>query len=355
MTLTAVRSAANNYIDSLYAAETNLAGDLAMLAARQFSVARPAADDPSIDAVLADMNSALFMVIDHQYAAGPCEDCEKGCDEIVGDAWILVNRGMGETAAPPADPPTSQVFEVSGTFTWPVGVTVANVDCVGAGAGSGIHIKGEGGGGGGALSSATVTKTAATATVLVGAGGGPGVNGGDTSFAQTSTNVLAKGGSTGFGPTGGAGGNATLCIGNATNGGGGGDTGGGSDILRSGGGGGSSGGTGVNGNAGARSTDTAGGAGGAAPAGGYAGGNGGGPGSPGASPSIAGGAGGGGQGANGGIGGRGQCGVSWTNPESDLPALRRGEFDILINEHYNCKRPQVGDALMLAARQFVEV
>ncbi len=119
-----------------------------------------------------------------------------------------------------------QEFTASGTFTWPVGITEATVECWGGGGAAGSAVStGEGGGGGGAYARATVTKTAATATVTVGSGGVTG-GGAASSFAQgATTNCRAVGGSAGSGRIGGAGGAAGSCTGDmAFSGGDGGTT-----------------------------------------------------------------------------------------------------------------------------------
>jgi hypothetical protein len=167
------------------------------------------------------------------------------------------------------------VYNTSGTFTAPAGVTNVTVEAWGGGGGGGGRSSsgsgGAGGGGGGAYArNTTVSVTPGmTYTVTVGAGGAggaPGNNagsaGGDSSFGSSST-VLAKGGrggSGGAGGGGGAGGSAAAGVGNVKYSGGNGAAGSSSSSsnYRSGGGGGGAGDTTAGGNA----AGTTGGAGG---------------------------------------------------------------------------------------------
>lgn len=212
----------------------------------------------------------------------------------------------------------SQVFESSGTFNWPSGVTEALVECWGGGGGAGATTGGEGGGGGGAYSRSLVERGAASsATVTVGAGLAAGILGaaGTSSFVQGGATLCsAVGGETAAFRNGGDGGVGASGVGNIvrTDGGDGGNSGG---ILANGGaGGGSSGSRFISGIAGSPNSGTTGGAGGADVSHAvHAGGNGGDNGMPGESGTGpgAGGGGGGGSGGNGGDGFRGEVRVIW--------------------------------------------
>lgn len=114
----------------------------------------------------------------------------------------------------------TQIFNTSGTFTVPAGVTSITVECWGGGGGGGGQNDGRdggGGGGGGAYSKKLAISVVPgnSYTVVVGTGGSgiagsKGGDGGDSYFIDTNT-VLAKGGigglpSPGIPPAGGLGG-----------------------------------------------------------------------------------------------------------------------------------------------------
>lgn len=142
-----------------------------------------------------------------------------------------------------------------GTSTWyvPFGVTSAQVYCWGAGGGGDvIAASGGGGGGGGAFASSTLTNLTAGASysVFIGTGGTSGTtptDGGDSYFASSSVEVLAKGGSKAANTTGGQGGATTTSVGTLKYKGGNGGTGNTSGDV-GGGGGGAAGPTGAGGN-----------------------------------------------------------------------------------------------------------
>ena len=157
---------------------------------------------------------------------------------------------------------TQQVFNTTGSFTIPLGVTQITVECWGAGGNGGSTINNgtkTGGGGGGAYARKLLTVTPSTSyNFTVGTGGG------DTYFINATT-VLAKGGSSVAAEStiGTAGGSALSSIGDQVYGGGNGGNAGANT-----GGGGSSAGNSANGN------NASGVTGGAAPGGGGAGANG---------------------------------------------------------------------------------
>jgi hypothetical protein len=199
---------------------------------------------------------------------------------------------------------TTQIFNASGTFTAPAGVSTVQVEAWGgggAGGGNTTTNDGAGGGGGGAYSKtpAIGVTSGSNYTVTIGAAGagttGTGGVGGDTWF-NTSGTILAKGGAGGLAPVGGAGGvggvggSSATSVGTTKYSGGNGGTGknSGSGI---GGPGGSSAGTAAVGVSGALVYSTATAA--AAPAGGGKGGNGGASGANGGAASTPGGGGGG--------------------------------------------------------------
>jgi hypothetical protein len=128
--------------------------------------------------------------------------------------------------------PASQTFNVSGTYTIPVGFTASvTIQTWGAGGYGGTGSGGHGGGGGGAYSTLTTTLSAGSYNVIVGAGGTSITpNGGNSSFAAL---VAAGGGFAGTTGTGGVGG--TVITGTGFSGGNGASTSG-----NSGGGGGGS-------------------------------------------------------------------------------------------------------------------
>ncbi|MDX2070832.1 MAG: PKD-like domain-containing protein, partial [Haliscomenobacter sp.] len=132
----------------------------------------------------------------------------------------------------------SQTFNSSGTFVVPTDVTSITVKAWGAGAGGAGGSSANRGGGGGAFATKTFAVTpGASYTVTVGDGGSPGNNGGSSSFG---VEVIAVGGSTGTGLTGGQGGQASACtptLGAFSGGNGGGSVAGGGDDAGGGGGG----------------------------------------------------------------------------------------------------------------------
>jgi len=163
---------------------------------------------------------------------------------------------------------TTQIFNASGTFTCPAGVTTLTVECWGGGGAGGSAQQSSGSGavdGGGGAGGAYIIKSSITVipgnnyTVTVGAGGtadistsitdGDHGDGGDSWF-NTAGTVLAKGGGGGISrnAVGGSGGNGGACpsgsIGDTINLGGSGAAGIGGSSSASGGGGGS-GGTGT--------------------------------------------------------------------------------------------------------------
>lgn len=175
------------------------------------------------------------------------------------------------------------IVTAPGTYTWacPAGVTTIYVEAIGGGGGGKgtIGNAGGGGGGGGAFAAReAVPVTPGTVyTFVVGAGGGEGLAGGDSTFTgDSSTQVVAKGGSGGTDPSGGAGGAAASSVGDTGHVFSGGNGGNGIDSPSSGGGGG--GASGDQNGAGANGSDHAGstgGAGGTGVSGGGSGGKGG--------------------------------------------------------------------------------
>jgi hypothetical protein len=165
-----------------------------------------------------------------------------------------------------AQPPTSQTFNSSGTYTINVGYTASiTIEAWGAGGGGGTNGgQAKGGGGGGAYSSLTTNLTAGTYTITVGTGGTPGVAGGASSFDAL---VIAAGGGSTVDATGGIGGTVAASTGLIRFAGGTGGAGATTTGTRGGGGGGGSatssanGGNGGAGVAGAPGTGGAGGTG----------------------------------------------------------------------------------------------
>ena len=183
----------------------------------------------------------------------------------------------------------SLTFNSSGTFIVPPGVTSITVQAWGAGGGGASGGTGNrAGGGGGAFATKIIAVTPGTSyTVTVGSGGAPGSTGGNSSFGAE---VIAVGGSSGSGLTGGTGGLASNCtptVG-AFSGGNGGGSSSTSGLLNidGGGGGGGAATSSANGRSGANGSN------GASGAGGLAGGG----------VGTGGGAGGAGDGGNGGFG-----------------------------------------------------
>lgn len=233
-------------------------------------------------------------------------------------SFLAYNQSFGQT---------TDVFNASGNWTAPLGVTSVTVECWGAGAGGGggnVAALGSGGGGGGAYSyTANIPVTPGNIyPVTVGTGGAlgnknPGGNGGDSYFIDNSTYILAKGGlggeeSQGATPgTGGAGGSSASCIGDFNYSGGDGASG---DNSSNGGGGGSSAGTAADGASGGLSTGAT------APSGGGNGGNGGAgaAGSVGLTPGGGGGAGGGKN--DGGTGAAGRVSITYTASNDKCPS-----------------------------------
>lgn len=222
---------------------------------------------------------------------------------ITGSVFLVIFIAVGLQAQ------TTETFDTPGVYDWdaPAGVTQVTVEVWGAGGGGGdtdgAYWVGSGGGGGGYSKKTAIPVTPlSTYTVYVGSGGTYGNSsgkGGDSWFNSTST-VLAKGGTNGSmayqtGATPGQGGEAADGVGDIKYSGGDGDEGYWPQEFQGwGGGGGSSAGTGAHGNP---ATDENGAT---APAGGGDGGDGSyyeGDGENGDSP------GGGGGGARGGLGG----------------------------------------------------
>ena len=116
--------------------------------------------------------------------------------------------------------PTSQTYSTSGvhSFTIPSGYTAdLTVQAWGAGGGGGTENSGaKGGGGGGAYASRVFTNVpAGSYSVVVGVGGTPGIAGGASSFSYSS-NVIAAGGGSSTGTSGGLGGQAGSSVGSTT-------------------------------------------------------------------------------------------------------------------------------------------
>lgn len=158
---------------------------------------------------------------------------------------------------------TTVTFNTSGTWTAPVGVTSISVNAYGAGGGASASSAGGGGGfggGGGAYSGSTLTVVPGTIyNLTVGIGGTGGVPfgaaataGGDSMFESSST-ILAKGGSGGILATSGTGGQASSGFGTTKFSGGNGAGDGSADGcgLGNGPGGGGGGGAGTGGGGGA--------------------------------------------------------------------------------------------------------
>lgn len=213
----------------------------------------------------------------------------------------------------------SQAFTADGTFTVPAGVTSIVVHCLGpsGNGGSGSGGTAGGGGGGGAYGRKTLATSAGTQyTVNVGAAPG------DHSYIEAVLDPgvhLCEGvsGNDGATPTGGIGGDAAACIGDATFSGG---TGADGDGTNGGGGGGAAGTTG-NGNNGSGATGGASGANAWTPAVSWAASNGG-AGATGSDPGAAGGqpgSGGGGGGPTDGAGGTGRRGEVYFHWEDSGP------------------------------------
>lgn len=141
-----------------------------------------------------------------------------------------------------------QVFNTSGTFTVPAGVTSVTVECWGAGGGGSTRTSGGrgGGGGGGAYATSIFPVTPGNYNITVGTGGSGSTAGGNTSFGTNL--VVAAGGNSGVNnsATAGSGGNIAASTGTIRYEGGNGADGG---ALWSGGGGGGAGSTGAGGNA----------------------------------------------------------------------------------------------------------
>ena len=98
--------------------------------------------------------------------------------------------------------PESQTFYSSGSFTIPYGYTASlTIQAWGGGGGGGSNTAGaKGGGSGSAYASSTVTLGAGTYTVTVGNGGTAGNTGGNSSFSNI---VIAEGGGSTNGTSGG--------------------------------------------------------------------------------------------------------------------------------------------------------
>ncbi len=192
--------------------------------------------------------------------------------------------------------PTSQTFNVSGTWVCPAGYTAnITIEAWGGGGGAGSGSGRQGGGGGGAYASSTIDVTAGSYVITVGTAGAVGSPGGSSSFAST---VIALGGSSGT-ASGGAGGSASGSTGTTKFSGGiGGTPGGGTN---GGGGGGGSATASSDGGAGGASVSGTGGAGGTGEGNGGKGGNttAGSPASDPSAPGVAPGGGGGGRASNG--------------------------------------------------------
>jgi hypothetical protein len=143
----------------------------------------------------------------------------------------------------------SQTFSTAGSFTFsvPLNVNSITVQAWGGGGGGSTTNGVGGGGGGGAFASSDLSVTPGTSySVIAGSGGTSGVNGGNSSFANTI--VVAAGGSSAANnsSTGGNGGSAAASTGTTKFAGGNGANGSGSNA---GGGGGGAGTEGAGGNA----------------------------------------------------------------------------------------------------------
>jgi hypothetical protein len=221
------------------------------------------------------------------------------------------------------EPTTEDSFTSSGTWTAPPGVTEITVEAWGGGGGGSDaagNNEGKGGGGGGAYATQTITVIPGnTYSFTVGLGGEPGSDGGDT-FFEDGSELLARGGNSGSGPTGGAGGSASASVGSVTfsgGGGGNGQTGGGPPPNRAGGGGGGSAFTNSNGGNGGNGTSGSGGSGGSGTGNGGNGSVGSETGQPGQVPG--GGGGGGGRGGDSEEGGDGQIIIRYELPPQPDP------------------------------------
>lgn len=212
----------------------------------------------------------------------------------------------------------SRTYTSNGTFLVPAGVTSLNVQCWGAGGGGSTTTAIGGGGGGGAFASSSVTVVpGSTYNIVIGNRGSSGINGGNTSFNNTS--VVAAGGSSAgaYTAAGGIGGSVAASIGAIRFAGGNGAAGSGT-VAGGGGGGAGSTGTGNNANTYIRGA--------AKTVNGGAGGNGKrqtrGNGSNGANyGGGGGGAFGNGTSATGGLGARGLAIISWTCPVYSLTSV----------------------------------
>lgn len=140
----------------------------------------------------------------------------------------------------------SRTYTSNGTFLAPAGVTSVNVQCWGGGGGGSTTNNVGGGGGGGAFASGVVPVVpGSTYNVVIGSRGSSGVNGGNTSFNNTSV-VAAGGTSAGTNMSAaGIGGSVAASIGTIRYAGGNGAAGSGS-VAGGGGGGAGSTGTGNN-------------------------------------------------------------------------------------------------------------
>lgn len=219
---------------------------------------------------------------------------------------------------------TQVVYNTTGTFTVPAGVTNVLVECIGGGAGAGDNpVSARSGGGGGAYARTNVFPVvpAAVLTVTVGTGGAQNNPGTPSWLWNAATVCMAVGGtnSVNNGPTVGPGGAAASSVGSVRFSGGQGGARDSTSFEAAGGGGGSGGYFGA-GTAGSPGVGSTGGAGGAAASDnggtGGAGGNVSQSGTAGTSP----GGGGGGAGQSGSVSGAGAAGrviVSWGIPASD--------------------------------------
>lgn len=270
-----------------------------------------------------DVDTTFYRMVTPQYGRSPTGTpfilvpSIVPCPSLIPDYEEPVEGGVPFPPEPPEPPPAPenpQIFTVTGTFTWPDGVTQVLAECWGGGGGASM-----GGGGGGAYSAGLVSKVGDTDPVQVGVGGNGGAwNGSGTnglaSFFRDATTVKADAGKAGVSDGGGLGGEVGECVGTTIHTGGNGGDGDGGAPDGSGGGGGGSGGTTTNGGNG-----TAGAAGGPAGTGGTAGSADGAVGGDGGLENVngnlggapGGGGGGGGINANGAAGQRGQVRVSW--------------------------------------------
>jgi hypothetical protein len=101
------------------------------------------------------------------------------------------------------------VFEASGTWTVPSGITRAVITCMGGGGGGGTVTGNTGGSGG--FGMVYITGLSGTYTVTVGAGGASGASGGTSSFGS----IVSCTGGGGGGASPGAMGTATISSGTA--------------------------------------------------------------------------------------------------------------------------------------------